>query len=157
MSIKFRTPKANYNPVSRQPRTKENPETADNLTPAWQFHRCDDSHAEWGWKKLSEQEYKHVIKQLCSFERMRWHEIKAASGGKAQGHGTNHHSLPIEGFTKSAQSRLRELKLDDIETLFSLRLDNMTRLYGIKDGRVLRFIWHDPFHGNAKGAYPTQK
>ena len=88
---------------------------------------------------------------------MSWGEIKSQAGGKAEGNGTNHHALPKDKFTKDAKDRLEILKLDDYEELFSLRLGNKIRLYGIKDGRVLRFIWHDPYHGENKGAYPVKK
>ncbi len=88
---------------------------------------------------------------------MTWFNIKSQSGGKAEGRGTNHHLLPIDKFTKDAQRRLGALKLDDADELFSLRLGNTLRLYGIKDGRVLRFVWHDPYHGDKQGAYPTTK
>jgi hypothetical protein len=148
--------RANYQPQAKEVRTKENPDSTDQLTPAWQFHRCDQDHDLWGWEKLSEKEFIKIIRDhLHSFENMTWNTIKQASGGRASG--TNSHPLSIEGFAKNAIKRLQELKLDDISELFSLRLNNTLRLYGIKDGRVLRFIWHDPHHGTKSGAYPTSK
>ena len=151
-----REARAHHQPHSKEVRTKENPDSTDQLTPAWQFHRCDREHALWGWEKLPNEEFIKIIKDhLHGFENMTWVTIKQASGGRKSG--TNSHPLPIEGFAKDAIKRLQDLKLDDISELFSLRLNNTLRLYGIKDGRVLRFIWHDPHHGTKSGAYPTQK
>jgi hypothetical protein len=151
-------PKALYSPNSKQVRVKEDPRSFDQETPAWQFNCCDLDHEKWGWGKLTPKEVWDLIKvSLHSFETMTWHEIKKVSGGRAEGNGTNHHSLLVEKFNKEAQQRLVELKLDDQDELFSLRLNNTVRLYGIKQGRVLRFIWHDPHHGTKLEAYPTKR
>jgi hypothetical protein len=164
---KNQTPKTAYTPISGQPRinhepntgkqvrSRENPGLTDYQTPAWQFHRCDEDHSLWGWGKLTDEEHLNIIKLLHGFEKTTWTQIKQAAGGRSSG--TNNHPLPIEGFNKDALKRLEQLKLDDADELFSLRLNNTLRLYGIRDGRVLRFIWHDPYHGSAQGAYPTRK
>jgi hypothetical protein len=164
---KNKNPKAAYSPIGRQVRisrepnsgqqirAKENPVSTEHQTPAWQFHRCDEEHSLWGWSKLAEGKRLEIIKLLHDFEKMSWNEIKKAAGGRSSG--TNNHSLPIDGFTKEAQKRLQQLKLDDVDELFSLRLNNTLRLYGVRDGRVLRFIWHDPHHGEECGAFPTKK
>ncbi len=162
-----RQPKINYNPANKEirahyephnrvPRVKEDPESTEHLTPAWQFHRCDDEHTLWGWGKLDGKAYLDIIKNLHGFETMTWNQIKQAAGGRSSG--TNNHTLSIDEFVKEAKKRLEELKIsDEYEKLFSLRLENKLRLYGIRDGRVLRFIWHDPYHGSKNGAYPTKK
>lgn len=149
-------PKAAFTPPGKSPRIENPPQNFDIETPAWQFNRCDSDHARWGWNKLSaEDRWAIITTSLAAFERMTWAEIRKQAGGKGEGKGTNHHSLAIEGFCKEARDRLRELRLDDLDELFSLRLANRTRLYGVKEGRVLRFVWHDPFHGEKTGAYPT--
>jgi hypothetical protein len=56
--------------------------------------------------------------------------------------GTHNHPLPVEGFVKKAIARLQQLKLDDISELFSLRLNNTLRLYGIRDERIMMGIKH---------------
>ena len=109
----------------------------------------------WGWAKLDSNEHLNVIRSLHGFEKMSWSQLKQAAGGRSSG--TNSHPLPIGGFSNTALKRLQDLKLDDVDKLFSLRLNNTLRLYGIRDGRVLRFIWHDPHHGKKTGAYPTKK
>lgn len=121
------------------------PESADRLSPAWQFHKRDVSHAEWGWGKLSHVQFCDLLhNQLCNFETMTWGEIFKAVGDK--GSGNMHHNISVDACVKLARERLAELHLDDVDEIFSLRLNNKTRLWGIKEGRVLRFIWYDAKH-----------
>lgn len=121
------------------------PESTERQTPAWQFHRCDMDHAQWGWGKLSSDDFLGIIRtSLVSFETMTWAEIHSAAGGRSRGN--NHHLVPVSGCSKEAQNRLAELKVDDLDEIFSLRLTGTLRLFGVKEGRVLRFLWHDPEH-----------
>lgn len=146
-------PTTRFSPQSGIPKFERNPLSTDSQTPAWQFHRCDENHDLWGWNLLPPNERLKIIHELHEFEKMTWQTIKGTSGGRSCG--TNHHSLPVEEFIKSARDRLIELKLDDISELFSLRLRNKTRIYGVKDGRALKILWYDIHHGTKKGAYPT--
>lgn len=160
-----RTPKFGASPPSRQIRkgaepTREirqggDPSAFETQTISWHFHALDRDHALWGWGKLKARHWREILTQLVSFETITWAKLKEAAGGRRNG--TNHHSLPTEEFCKSARDRLAELKLDDYDQLFSLRLSNTLRLYGIREGRVLRILWHDPHHGSGQGAYPTAK
>ncbi len=122
------------------------------MKPSWQFHKCDKDHPDWGWDLLRADEFVDILtKQLCHFETMTWDEILKASGGRNQGN--NHHNIEIDKCCKDAQNRLMQLKLDDIDQLFSLRLTGKFRLWGIKEGQVLRFIWIDKEHT----VYPTTR
>lgn len=148
---KVKTP---YTPPGRQARAKEDPGSTEAQTPAWQFHRCDEEHGLWGWGKLSPEKRQRIISgHLVHFEKLTWAKLKEQAGGRSTG--TNHHSLQIENFSPEAKARLSELHLEDYDELFSLRLMNTIRLYGIREGRVLRFVWHDPHHGSTRAAYPT--
>lgn len=132
-------------PAGKQVRVSEQPESSNTQSPAWQFHKRDKDHATWGWDKLSDADFRALLHDvLCNFESMTWAEILKAAGGR--NHGNNHHLIPVEKCCKEAQQRLVDLHLDDLDDIFSLRLDGKTRLFGIRDGRVLRFIWHDPDH-----------
>jgi hypothetical protein len=130
---------------SKDVKIKASPESTDKQTPAWQFHKGDREHAEWGWDKLSHQQFFSVVhEQLAQFETMTWAEIFQAVGDKDSGN--KHHNVSVENCCKDAQKRLEELKADDLDEIFSLRLSNKYRLWGVKDGRVLRFIWDDQNH-----------
>lgn len=84
---------------------------------------------------------------------MTWNEILKASGGKAQGKGNNNHDIFRSYLKKEAQQRLSDLRRF-ADTLFSLRLDNCTRIYGVRESNCLRIVFFDPFHcDHAKSAY----
>lgn len=113
-------------------------------------------HKLWGWNKLTPKLwFRQILPALKAIEGMTWASLKGAAGGRAQG--TNHHSLSVDECTKTARDRLVVLRLDDYDQIFSLRLANTVRIYGIRDGRALRIIWHDPYHGeNRRAVYPVK-
>ena len=146
-------PKTSREPASGFPRTRNNPESTDAETLAWNFHRLDTDHPDWGWN-LKARLWRQLLDHLKALEGLTWAELKQQAGGKNQG--TNHHPIPVADLSSSAQKRLEEINLDDFSTVFSLRLANTLRLYGVRDGRVLRLIWYDPHHGTGRGACPTK-
>lgn len=126
----------------------EDPEEYKTKTPAWAFSRCDtEKWALCGCKEI----YDSVIKKLGDFEGLTWMEIMSQSGGRS--HGTNSHFEDVGELIREAQKRLRELHLDDLDQVFSLRLSGTERIYGILNDRVLRIIWYDPNHE----IYPMSK
>lgn len=115
------------------------------MKPSWQFHKRDKDHPDWGWDQLPSDEFVTILTEhLCHFETMTWDEILKTSGGRTQGN--NHHNIDVNQCIKEAQNRLIDLRLDDIDQLFSLRLTGKYRLWGVKEGSVLRFIWIDKEH-----------
>jgi hypothetical protein len=138
-------PKNAFQPVDKVIREKENPDNYLKLTPVWRFSDFD-------WEgpfglaacaECSDKLMNHIQAHLSSFETMTWAEIMRASGGRA--HGNNSHPIARDKFTKSAKHRLDERKIF-ADSLFSLRLDAGTRLYGVRDGHCLRIVFFDPFH-----------
>jgi hypothetical protein len=127
-------------------------ESVEKQTPAWQFHRVDRDHEKWGWNRLGAEGLWELLHgKLADFESMTWAEIQRAAGGRS--HGNNSHFVEVKDCCKEARDRLLDLRMDDTDEVFSLRLTGTLRLYGIRDGRVLRFIWHDPEHS----VYPTKR
>lgn len=151
--------KAGGTPGAKTIRAGGSPESAqkssDTKTPAWQFRCMDETHADWGWKNIPPTDWRDVLSHLRSFEGMTWAAIQDAAGGRA--HGNNSHPLPVTKLVNAAQKRMIELGLEEIDEVFSLRLTNTLRIYGVRDERVLRIIWRDPHHGTRRGAYPKAK
>lgn len=151
-------PKKVIHPVAKpipQVRIAEDPGNFDRQTPAWRFDRCDQDHEHWGWGAQEAQTLQFVLHEMLPrFEGMTWAQIKQQSGGR--NHGTNSHSLSVDGFCARARKRLSEMRLEEVDTLFSLRHTSGLRVYGIREGRLLHLIWCDPHHkDNEKAAYPT--
>ena len=122
--------------------------------PKWNFRQADkEKWSIFDFFTQSNANGKKTIESLRSFEGMTWREIVQASGGKASGHGTNSHYIPVDQLCRDAQKRLNDLRIQEDE-IFSLRLTGTHRLWGIieADG-VFRILWYDPDHT----IYPLDK
>lgn len=92
-----------------------------------------------------------VLNGLKSYEDFTWQDIVTMSHDK--GGKTKNHSVKLDGLTREAQKRLNEIKNDDIVEVFSLRLNNLFRIIGIRDGAVLHILWIDPDHKVCKTSH----
>jgi len=151
-----RHPKVGASPEEKQIKLGGNPESLDKQTIGWQFHTMDSRCADWPLGLSTRAPvWRSILQKLIGFEGLTWATIKEAAGGR--NHGTNHHSLKISELSPSARRRISELRLEQYDKVFSLRLENRIRLYGIRDGRVMRILWYDPHHGTGRGVYLTQQ
>jgi hypothetical protein len=78
-----------------------------------------------------------LVEKLKSAESMTWQEH--VSSGRS-------HNVETHKLCDGARRRLRDIELDDLEGLFSLRLTGKERIWGIRTGGVLRVMWWDPEH-----------
>ena len=132
------------------------PSQHDTETVVWRFSVLDED-GDWGWRSVAGKHWwKTIFPKMQGFETMTWAELMRASGGRKRGN--NHHSVQVAKLTKQAKQRLDQILQEDTTELFSLRLDSTTRIYGIRDGRALKLLWFDPFHGtNSQAVYPVRK
>lgn len=113
--------------------------------PVWKF-RDFDWDGPWGYATCASHVEKlrtHIADHLANFETMTWAEILAASGGRRAGN--NHHEMDADKLKPAALTRLRGKGIN-ADTIFSLRLDQGTRLYGVREGNCLRIALFDPHH-----------
>ncbi len=54
--------------------------------------------------------------------------------------------MEIAKLSAEARQRLVELRQDDVDELFSLRMTGRRRVWGFREANVLRFLWWDPDH-----------
>lgn len=108
--------------------------------PVWRFNKYDKDL----WPVKIPDFIERIFDKLADYEGMTWQEIQSASGGKT--YGTNSHFENVADLDKAAQKRLVELKLDDVDQLFSLRLTGKERLYGILENGVFAILWYDKEH-----------
>lgn len=129
---------------SKSPVLGADPNSCLKLSPSWKFNNLDLDHPEWGWNKLSTGDFIKILSEyLFHLETMSWDAILKTSGGRNQGN--NHHNIEVSKICLTAQKRLTELNID-VDQLFSLRLNGTWRLWGIKEGQILRFLWSDKNH-----------
>lgn len=67
---------------------------------------------------------------------MTWSEIEGRSS----------HAVKVTGLAREARARLDELRQDEVEELFSVRIIGRERIWGIRAGAVLHLLWWDPYH-----------
>jgi len=80
---------------------------------------------------------------LQNFESMTWAEIIKATGDKKRGN--LHHYISLNECSKEARDRMTELRYA-YDEMFSLRLENKVRIFGVIDRGVMKVIWFDPNH-----------
>lgn len=135
----IKKPKSIFDPkISKNPTQSESnkPQNFDAQTPVWQF-KSIDKDGRWGWEKITKETlWNSVIEKIKNYETMTWYSLN--SNGS--------HSIAKIDIINEAQKRLRELGQDDIDKLYSLRLTGKQRMWGIKDGRILKILWFDPKH-----------
>ena len=135
---------------SKQPKIAVDPQSFLGKHPVWSFKSLDTGYDKWGFIHSSNL-FEQVISKLKDNEGMTWNEIISASGGRS--HGTNSHYENVSDLSPEAQKRWRALHLEEYDRIFSLRLTNLHRLYGILEDGVFRIVWFDQSHE----IYPTKK
>lgn len=93
----------------------------------------------FGWHLMPAATVHEVRVKLGHFESRTWGEIIRHSNG-------DNHFMSVQKICNEAQERLRALRLDDTDALFSLRLSAQERVWGILDNGVFLVLWWDPFH-----------
>jgi len=121
---------------SKTPRIRKPFDTGYNKNPVWQIGNIDLG-GPFGWSKIDRGHLvDEILPKIQNFETMRWQEIL----------GRNNHEIRISDISRTAQRRLADIKLDDIDQLVSLRLTARERIWGIKSQKTLRVLWWDPEH-----------
>jgi hypothetical protein len=131
-----KTPKAKHFPEQEKtPRRAGFNEDPFKLLPAWRIGRmemCDP----FGWHEVDGSIWPRILERMKSFETMTLHEMI----------GNKNHLIPVDRLCADAQTRLEALHLDDVESLFSLRLTKVERIWGFLEHNVVILLWWDPEH-----------
>ncbi|MCE3231596.1 MAG: hypothetical protein K0R52_1524 [Alphaproteobacteria bacterium] len=131
-----------HDPSSREVRSATtNRQMVDDVLqhcPAWRLGFIDIDHEEWGWKNIEKNNPIEVLKKLKDYETRKWHEIRKDK--------KRDHSVNIDDLSTEAKKRLKQLKLDDYDSLFRFRLSATMRIWGILDGYKFNILWLDPDH-----------
>lgn len=128
----------------KEPREGVNVRQYLQQTPNWQI-RLIDNEGDWSWNKVNQKTWgDDILPKLANYESMTWAEIEQASGGRKRGN--NSHFVARNKLSKEAQKRLKELKMDDIDELYSLRLAGKPRIIGKRVGNTLQIMWFDFNH-----------
>lgn len=113
-------------------------------TPVWQVSKIDNE-SEWGWKYIGKDRWeKTILPHLVSRESMTWAAIELQTHGKKNK--TCNHEIKVSDIIPAARKRLEELRRDDYDVLFSLRVNGKIRIWGNREGRIFQIFWFDFEH-----------
>ncbi len=93
----------------------------------------------FGWHEIGKEKLEEIRNKLAVFENSTWKDILLIAK-------KNHHPIAVEDLDAAAQRRLRELGIDDIDSLISLKLSATERMFGIRRDIALSLLWWDPHH-----------
>jgi hypothetical protein len=128
-------PKFSGSPPSADRQPKIAPVSGTTGSPVWKMARIDFG-GPWCPTVMTQDILVEIVNKLKTLERSTWMEIER--GGS--------HFIPINGIIKEARQRLEQLKIDDAEALFSLRVSGKERIWGLRSNDVFTFLWWDPDH-----------
>jgi hypothetical protein len=119
--------------ISKKPRMGEAVKASEH--PIWKVGKIDFD-GPWCPKGLPKDDFLQIISKLKHFESMTWVEIERAGS----------HLIGVDRIIADAKRRLAHLKLDDTDSLFSLRLSGTERIWGLRFNGVFSVLWWDPNH-----------
>jgi len=83
------------------------------------------------------EEHKQLWNRLREFEAKNVAQLRDAG---------SYHPKPTNELGSEYKSRLQEMQLDDIEELYSFRIDGACRLWCIKYENIFSLLWWDKEH-----------
>jgi hypothetical protein len=131
--------------TEKKPKVASSPTSFHGMRPSWRISIIEMVEP-YGWHTINANKIVGIKDKLANFEKMTWAEI-LIDGKKF------HHTVAVSSLSSIAQARLREINLDDIDEIVSIRLSGKERIWGILDQGVLNVLWWDPEHQ----IYPYEK
>lgn len=131
-------PKFGTNPnPKKEPRFAAEPQI-EGAPLAWRFSSADrDGPFAWDVTKIAEAGFlEMVLAKLRDLEHL--------SLGEFRNQGS--HPVPLGGLAKEAKDRLVAIQFDDLDELFSFRVQGKERVWCIQDRHIMRILWWDPGH-----------
>lgn len=127
--------------LAKQPKAQRSFRTAAQSSEGeficWQFSIMDmDNASPFSFAALNADKWLVLLEQAKKWESMTWGEIEDR----------RNHAIAVNKLSPEARARLEELKLDDIDEVFSLRLTGRERVIGIRDRNIFRVLWWDAEH-----------
>jgi len=102
--------------------------------PSWRFSTVDKA-GPFSWP-IGTTEELNIVSKLHNFDSMEWAKIE----------GKNHHFINVSDLEKPARDRLCEIGQDDVDQVFSFRLQGEQRIFCLRDRHIAKLLWFDPKH-----------
>ena len=130
-------------PVSKR-KTEQPLISTDGCKQIWVFDSIDrDGHFNFDPRR-SDIKCDDVLEKIIHYSMRTWKDIK---GEKHDSGKTKHHFLSYEALSEKAKARIRKLQLEEnLDSIFSMRMSNMVRIVGLRDGEKFIVKWYAPHH-----------
>jgi len=124
----------------KKPKSQNNPDSYDSKTPVWAFKLAADRNCKWA---IYCDHFTEIgLWKLHEFEGMTWADIKRQTHDKGK---SSNHFISLDSLCEEAKAELNP-EIHPVDQLFSLRIDNLTRLYGFLEQGVFYLFWYDQKH-----------
>jgi hypothetical protein len=120
----------------RGPRVDAPVDDVKDTRPSWRIGQMD-MEGPWGWGGVGPGEIRQILDRLRSFESMKWGEIENTPSCGL---------MDVSVTCTDAKRRLEEIRLDDVDVLFKLRVGKRERVWGVRTAHVFEVLWWDPDH-----------
>lgn len=134
---KKKGPRTLVPPAEKTPRQELN-EDWQQMRPAWRFSLVEVVDP-YGWHEIAAGDAARVRDRLAGFESSTWKQILYQGGYR-------NHLIRRDRLCAAAQARLQAIGQDDIDSVMSLGVTQMERVFGIMDHNVMKILWWDPNH-----------
>lgn len=131
-----RRPRREFEPTeAKRPKSKA---VADWLNERLQFtFDSFDYRMQWGSDKSQHSCVASACDKLRSFNKQKWSEVRTSG---------NSHPIAVDNLCKEAKDRLLVRQVEDIDEVWSVRINKKQRVWGIRRGAILDVLWWDPEH-----------
>lgn len=113
------------------------PPNIEGVHIAWRFSKADMG-GPYHCNNFSYSDHQQLWVRLRSFEGMNSAQLKDAG---------SLHDIPTNELTPDAKKRLEELNLDDLEIIYSFKIDGPCRLWCMRYENIFCVLWWDRNHG----------
>ncbi|MCL1986575.1 MAG: hypothetical protein FWG64_01190 [Firmicutes bacterium] len=118
--------------------------STDNRKMIWIFDNVDNDGLFRFDPNRPDMNCADILDKIIQYSKRTWSDIKAEKHDKGK---TKHHHLSGDGFSKAALERIHSLKINVADdAIFSIRINNLTRIIGLRDGEKFIIKWFDPAH-----------
>jgi len=138
-------PKRTKNITVGRRHTEQPPVSTNNSKQVWIFDQVDnDGHFRFDPNR-NDMKCNDVLDKIIQYSKKKWSEIMNEIHGY---HGNSkHHFLNYDALSDKAKERIKSLNLnEEIDSVFSMRLDGETRVIGLRQGQSFVVKWFDPKH-----------
>jgi len=140
-----RQPKSNKSKIKKRDTNPKRPAiSTDNCKMIWVFDSVDNDGVFRFDPNRPDMNCVDILDKIIQYSKRTWADIKSEKHDNGK---TKHHLLDVDGLSKAALERVQKLKVDiSAENIFSIRINNLTRIIGLRDGEKFIIKWFDPAH-----------